>query len=38
MNKEKLLKLIQDKQTKMDGLLKRSEASEDVAELRQLNY
>lgn len=37
MNKEKLLKLIQDKQTKMDGLLKRSEASEDVAELRQLN-
>lgn len=37
MNKEKLLKLIQDKQTKMDGLLKRSETSEDVAELRQLN-
>ena len=37
MNKEKLLKLIQDKQSKMDSLLKRSEGSEDVAELRQLN-
>ena len=37
MNKEKLLKLIQDKQTKMEGLLKRSEASEKVEELRALN-
>jgi len=37
MNKEKLLKLIADKQSKMDGLLKRSEASDNVSELRQLN-
>lgn len=37
MNKEKLLKLIQDKQTKMESLLKRSEASDKVEELRALN-
>lgn len=37
MNKEKLLKLIADKQSRMDGLLKRSEASDNVSELRQLN-
>ncbi|OGS58471.1 MAG: hypothetical protein A2Y19_00515 [Firmicutes bacterium GWE2_51_13] len=37
MNKEKILKLIQEKQTKMEALLKRSEASEKVEELRALN-
>lgn len=36
MNKEKLLKLIATKQTQIDTLVKRSEASEDVAEIRTI--